>query len=173
MLGGVLAVAPVVGAHDTRASEVACIALGLVALLMLTVTLTMATGALTAALLAFGAEYALRQLASGTATAATIAYASGLLLMAELATWSSSLRERPRLHGPIIAQHVVRLAGVSVGAALIATIALLASSIPVGSALAAATIGLAGGCALLLLVLALEQRRARQTTEQKRPLRLR
>ncbi len=132
-------------------------ALAVVATIVLAITLTVAPRAIGVCVFLLAGEYLIHQRTDGASAATTIVFASGLLSLAQLSGWVSSGSNSARIERRVLTRRLATLAAVAVGGAIVAALALLGGSVAVESALVAAVVGSVGGCALLALVLIVQQ----------------
>jgi hypothetical protein len=128
------------------------VALAGLALIALAASLVVDRRLLGAALLALAAAFVTLDLLRARTPSSLVLYATGLLVLGELASFAAGLRAIDLLDTTIITRRSLYLLAVALGAATVATICELASRIAIGGGLAPATIGVGATIALLALV---------------------
>lgn len=101
------------------------------------------------ALAALAAELVMHELVVGAPAAAAIGYGAGLLLLAELVSWGTTLDRSARIERSVALRHVAGLGTTAIVGVAAATAALLGASVSGSSALAAASVGSTAAVGLL------------------------
>jgi|GEM_PF-919578 len=136
-------------------------ALGAVALLSLLFPLLWRGRGTWLALFLLGAEYVVAESSGHVAAVSVVAYAAGLIGLCELLFWLAELPAAASIDTTAIGRRLLLLALTSVAAASLALVALLATSVRLGSALAALVLGALAAAALLTIPLLLVRQRRR------------
>jgi hypothetical protein len=163
-VGGALGTYPITAA-GSRTPYVE--ALAAAALLLLTAALVSSTRALVWALAVFGAAYFVGVL-DGRPVGATIAYGGALLLLGELAAWSSTLRAVELVERAVVVRKLGLLALIGAGGAGTAALTVGAARIPVSGGLGIVALGLAAAVAAIAVVSAAN--RIQSPGEQPKPV---
>jgi hypothetical protein len=104
-----------------------------------------------AALSTLAAEYVVVDASGHVASATVIAYAVGLILVAELLLWSGELPSAALADRAVVAMRLLVLSAIAAASALLALIVLAAGSLQLPHAFEAALLGSAAAAALLAL----------------------
>lgn len=104
-----------------------------------------------AALFALAGAYVAADVGGQVPTASVIAYAAGLIAVAELTLWSARLPRAATADRAVVVTRLAALAAVAAAAALLALAVLAAASLRPLGALEAAVVGSAAAAALLAL----------------------
>ncbi|MGA9762721.1 MAG: hypothetical protein WBQ14_09880 [Gaiellaceae bacterium] len=137
------------------------VALGLTALALLLLPLLWRGRGAWLPLFLLGAEYVVAESSGHAAAASVVAYAAGLIALCELLFWLAELPPAATVDLSAIGRRLFLLTLSMLAAASLALIALLATSVRLGSALAALALGALAAAALLAIPLLLLRRRAR------------
>jgi hypothetical protein len=103
------------------------------------------------ALVVLGAEAVTAEATGDLPPASVVAYAAGLIVLAELLSWVGELPWRARIDASFAAERLLLLAGLALAGALLALVALAAGGATVLGGLDAALVGFPAAIALLVL----------------------
>ncbi|MHB8059525.1 MAG: hypothetical protein ACYDHO_01670 [Gaiellaceae bacterium] len=108
-----------------------------------------------------GAEYVSAESTGHAAAVSVVAYAAGLIVLCELIFWLAELPKAGAVDLSVIARRLLLLALTGIVAAAVAPVALLGTSVRLGSAVAALLLGALAAAALLVIPLLLVLQRGR------------
>jgi hypothetical protein len=157
-LAAALAVFPMLNAGRLR---LPIDALGAAALLSLLLPLLWRARGTWLPLFLLGAEYVTAESIGHLGAASIVAYAAGLIGLCELLLWFAELPPEASVEASAIGRRLLLLALTGFAAASLALVTLFASSVQLGSALAALLLGALAATTLLTIPLLLVRRRQR------------
>ncbi len=156
-LAAVLALAPLA---STRVPRAPLAWLGAVGVLLAAGAAWRSAALVPAAVAVLAAEYGLSLYQQrGPVDARAPLFAAGLLLLAELAYWSTEAHRLVRDERAVIGRRVAVLAVVVLAAAAVGALVLLAAELPLAGAVARLALGAAAASTLLALIATLSHRR--------------
>lgn len=112
-------------------------------------------------LLLLGAEYITAESSGHVGAVSVVAYAAGLIMLCELVFWLAELPAAAIERG-VIVRRLLQLALIGVAAVSVAPVALLGTSVRLGSAIGALLLGVLAAALLLTIPLLLVRQRGRR-----------
>jgi len=113
-------------------------------------------------LILLGAEYIATESTGHLAAVSVVAYAAGLIVLCELVFWLAELPAAATIDAGVVVRRLLVLALTGVAAASASSVALLGSSVRLGSAIVALLLGGLAAAALLAIPLLLVRERSRR-----------
>jgi hypothetical protein len=154
----VLAVYPM---HDAGRLRPLVEGLGALALLSLLLPLLWRGRGAWLPLLLLGAEYITAESSGQVGAVSVVAYAAGLIVLCELVFWLAEL-PAAAIETGVIVRRLLQLALTGVAAVSVAPVALLGTSVRLGSAIGALLLGVLAAALLLAIPLLLVRQRSRR-----------
>ena len=113
-------------------------------------------------LILLGAEYIATESTGHLAAVSVVAYAAGLIVLCELVFWLAELPAAATIDAGVVFRRLLLLVLIGIAAAPSASVALLGSSVRLGSAIVALLLGGLAAAALLAIPLLLVRERSRR-----------
>jgi hypothetical protein len=113
-------------------------------------------------LLLLGAEYITAESSGHVGAVSVVAYAAGLIVLCELVFWLAELPAATAIETGVIVRRLLQLALTGVAAVSVAPVALLGTSVRLGSAIGALLLGVLAAALLLTIPLLLVRQRSRR-----------
>jgi hypothetical protein len=113
-------------------------------------------------LLLLGAEYITAESSGQVGAVSVVAYAAGLIVLCELVFWLAELPAAAAIETGVIVRRLLQLALTGVAAVSVAPVALLGTSVRLGSAIGALLLGVLAAALLLAIPLLLVRQRSRR-----------